>query len=69
MNNLAQILRAQGKVEDAEVRQENAVRLLQKVLGEHHPITLLVMDNLALTIQVCGNPAEAETMQRNILGL
>jgi tetratricopeptide (TPR) repeat protein len=51
MNNLALVLRDQGKYEQAEEMYRRALRLWETVLGKEHPFTLTGMDNLAVLLR------------------
>ena len=51
MDNLALVLRRQGKYEAAEEMHRRALQLTEKVLGPEHPSTLTSMDNLALLLE------------------
>jgi hypothetical protein len=59
MNNLAEVLRPQGKHDEAEALHREALHrealgLCEKVLGRDHPDTLMSMNNLAATLQCRG---------------
>ena len=60
MNNLAEVLRHQGKYEQAEEMRRQALGLRETVLGKEHPDTLMSMSNLAnvLSDQVSYEQAE-----------
>ena len=60
MNNLAMVLRYQGKYGTAEERLRRALELRKKVLGPKHPDTLTGMSNLALVLRSQGKYEEAE---------
>ncbi|RYP07907.1 hypothetical protein DL765_008977 [Monosporascus sp. GIB2] len=64
MNNLAKVLQNQGKYEEAEKIQRQALKLSQGVLGREHPSTLIRMNNLALILRNQGMLAEAEEKQQ-----
>ncbi|KAK5202618.1 Gluconate transport-inducing protein required for gluconate-H+ symport [Exophiala xenobiotica] len=59
MDNLAVVLRQQGKYEDAEQMQRQTLDLREKVLGEEHPSTLTSMNDLAEVLQQQGKYKEA----------
>ncbi|KAK1960990.1 hypothetical protein LY78DRAFT_560965, partial [Colletotrichum sublineola] len=46
MNNLALVLRSQGKYDEAEQMHRQKLELCKKVLGPNHPLTLGTRDNL-----------------------
>ena len=56
MNNLAEVLRDQGKYQAAEEMHRRALELKGKVLGPEHPSTLASMNNLGLVLR--GQAAE-----------
>jgi hypothetical protein len=47
MNNLATVLRYQGKYKQAEEMHRQTLGLCETVLGKQHPSTLRNMNNLA----------------------
>jgi hypothetical protein len=47
MNNLATVLRYQGKYKQAEEMHRQTLGLCETVLGKQHPSTLTNMNNLA----------------------
>ena len=59
MNNLAWVLRDQGKFEQAEEILRQAFRLRETVLGKEHPDTLMAMNNLAGVLRDQGKYEEA----------
>jgi hypothetical protein len=54
---------------EAKERQCNALEGCRGVLGEEHPRTLEIMDNLALVLQNQGKYAGAQHMHRHTLKL
>jgi tetratricopeptide (TPR) repeat protein len=60
MNNLAGVLRDQGKYEEAEEMYRQALRLRMMVLGKKHPSTLTSMNDLAGVLNDQGKYKEAE---------
>jgi tetratricopeptide (TPR) repeat protein len=69
MNNLAETLRAQGKLEGARKIQEQVLGIRRRVLGVEHPDTLTSMNNLALTLQDQGELKGARKIQEQVLGI
>jgi tetratricopeptide (TPR) repeat protein len=69
MNNLALVLRNQGKYKEAETMHRQELELSEKVLGKEHPDTLTSMNNLAEVLRDRGKYEEAEVMHRQTLGL
>ncbi|KAK5188427.1 hypothetical protein LTR96_011511 [Exophiala xenobiotica] len=59
MNDLAIVLRQQGKYEEAEQMHRQTLDLKKKVLGEEHPSTLDSINNLAAVLQQRGKHEEA----------
>jgi Tetratricopeptide repeat len=47
MSNLTNVLRNQGKYEEAEEIHRQTLRLSETVLGKEHPDILMSMNNLA----------------------
>ncbi|KXJ84796.1 P-loop containing nucleoside triphosphate hydrolase protein, partial [Microdochium bolleyi] len=64
VNNLAVVLRDQGKYEEAEAMQRRALDGYEKALGKHHPSTLTIVSNLALVLRGQVKYEEAESMNR-----
>jgi hypothetical protein len=50
MNNLANTLRAQGKLEEAAAMKKEVLEKMQRILGDEHPNTITAMNNSAITI-------------------
>jgi tetratricopeptide (TPR) repeat protein len=69
MNNLATVLRDQGKYEQAEEMYRQALRLRETILGKEHPDTLTSVDNLALLLSCQGKYEQAEEMHRQTIRL
>ena len=59
----------QGKYEQTEEMQFQAVRLKGTALGKEHLDTPMNMNNLALVLSHQGKYEQAEEMQRQVLGL
>ena len=59
MNNLALMLESQGKYEEAERINRQALALWETVLGKDYPDTLTSMNNLALVLKRQGKYDEA----------
>ena len=64
MNNLAMVLRNQGKYEQAEEMHRQVLKLSETVLGKEHPSTLTSMNNLAMVLSNQGKYEQAEEMLR-----
>ncbi|KAK3169846.1 hypothetical protein OEA41_009230 [Lepraria neglecta] len=69
MNNLAEVIRHQGKYEEAEEMHRQILALKETVLGKEHPHTLGSMNNLASVLDSQGKYKEAEEMHRQALAL
>jgi hypothetical protein len=54
MNNLAVLLKSQGKYKAAEPLYQETLRLREKVLGKEHPDTLTSINNLTLLLKSQG---------------
>ncbi|HOB97673.1 MAG TPA: tetratricopeptide repeat protein [Verrucomicrobiota bacterium] len=69
LNNLALVLRREGKLEEAEALQREALASRRKILtGDRLPVAES-LDNLAVVLRDCGKLAEAETHLRESLGM
>jgi tetratricopeptide (TPR) repeat protein len=69
MNNIAEVLSHQGRYEQAEEMDQQALRLMVTVLGTWHPSTLTSMNNLALVLSHQDKCEPAEEMHRQALRL
>jgi Tfp pilus assembly protein PilF len=69
IDNLAGVLRYQGKYKQADEMHRRALRLRETVLGKKHPSTLASMNNLALVLGDQGKYEQAEEMHRQALRL
>jgi len=67
MNNLAGVMREQGKYEDAEVMHQQALAAREMILGKEHPDTITSMNNLAGVMRDRGKYEDAEVMHRQAL--
>jgi ankyrin repeat protein/tetratricopeptide (TPR) repeat protein len=67
MNNLAAVLRDQGKYQEAESMHRQALATRERLLGKEHPDTLTSMNNLAAVLRDQGKYQEAESMHRQAL--
>ena len=67
MNNLAILLKAQGKLSKAEPLYRDALRCRRETLGDTHPDTLTSMNNLASLLSDQGKLSEAEPLCRDAL--
>ena len=64
MHNLASIYLAQGEMEGAKGLQMRALEGARQVLGNEHPNTLTVMENLADILRQLGDAISAETLRK-----
>ncbi|KAF2181607.1 kinesin light chain 1 [Zopfia rhizophila CBS 207.26] len=69
MNNVALVLRDQGKYAEAEKMHREELALSEKAVGKEHPDTLTSMSNVARALSGQGKYAEAEKMHRETLAL
>ena len=53
-NNLARLYKSQGRYEQAEPLYIQALELFRKLLGEDHPNTIVVRDNLEILREQMG---------------
>src|SRR5271170_4373899 len=67
MNNLAMVLRDQGKYEQAEEMFRQALRLRETVLGKKHPDILTSMYNLAYVLSNRKRFSEANALYQRAL--
>jgi len=75
LNNLASVLKRQGKLAEAEPLFREALEIEKKLLGNEHPTLAVSLRNLASLLRDQGRLDEAETvfgnaleMQRKLLG-
>jgi hypothetical protein len=68
MNNLALVLQAQGKYDEAETMIRRALAGRQTMLRPGHPETLTSVSILAGFLQAQGKYDEVEPMNRRALG-
>ncbi|KAJ6438980.1 fungal specific transcription factor domain-containing protein [Purpureocillium lavendulum] len=69
MNNLTNILCAQGKYNEGEAMGRESLALRQEVLGDKHPDTLASMNSLINILCAQGKYTEGEAMGRETLAL
>ena len=62
IGNMGNLLRAQGKLAEAEPYYREALEARRRVLGDEHPNTLISASNLALLLIDLGDPVEAERL-------
>ena len=67
MNNLAEILRAQNKLDDARKILEQVLEISRRILGDEHPHTFKSMNNLSLIYQALGDSDGARKIQEQVL--
>jgi tetratricopeptide (TPR) repeat protein len=67
MNNLAGLLKDQGKLSEAEPLLCDVLRCYRETLGDTHPNTLISMNNLAFLLNEQGKVSEAESLYRDAL--
>ena len=67
VNNLGELLYAQGKLEEAEVLFRRALEGSERVLGVDHPDTLTSVNNLGTLLEAQGKLEEAEVLYRRAL--
>jgi tetratricopeptide (TPR) repeat protein len=61
LNNLATLLKAEGRLTEAETYMREALETRRRVLGDEHPDTIASLNNLGTILLAEGKPAEAET--------
>ncbi len=57
-NNLAGLLQAQGKHEEAEPLHRRALKIFEEILGYDHPHTKTVRNNLNLLLEQVNKEAD-----------
>ncbi len=67
LNNLAELLRAQGRSGEAEPLFRQALAIREAALGPDHPNTAQSLNNLAALLWAQGRYGEAESMYRRAL--
>ena len=67
INNTGMLLRAQGKLAEAEPYLKEALDKRRRVLGEEHPDTLTSINNMGYLLDDQGRLAEAEPYYREAL--
>lgn len=67
LNNLAQILRAAGRLEEAEAYMLRALDIDESRFGADHPNVSRHLSNLAALLEASGRHAEAEPLMRRAL--
>jgi len=68
-NNLAEVLRTQGKLGEAEALHRRALAVWLTAVGEVHPDTATSYNNLAEVLRAQGKLGEAEDLQRRALAI
>ena len=69
LNDLAFVLREQGKIADAVALYRRTLDLRRRALGEEDPDTVITMSELELLLERQGNPAEAELLLRKVVAV
>ena len=67
LNDMAQLLLAQGKYDDAELLIRRALAITEKALGAEHPDTALRLGNLGSLLRIKGDFDAAEQLLRKSL--
>ena len=66
-NNLALLLKDQGKLDEAEPLFREALEVCRRTLGDSHPSTLASINNLGMLFKAQGKLIEAEPLLREAL--
>ena len=66
---VGQFERARGKYAAARHAEVEALKTARRVLGEKHPVTLILMNNLAETLRAQGDLAGARALQEQVLAV
>jgi eukaryotic-like serine/threonine-protein kinase len=67
--SLAQVLRQEGKNDEAIAMYRNAADVARRVMGPEHPDTLAVLNNFSDALRLTGQPKEAEAIARQTLAV
>jgi eukaryotic-like serine/threonine-protein kinase len=67
--NLPESLRNQGKLDEAEHMNREALATRRSLLGAAHPEVAQSLDHLAALLNLRGNPGAAETLEREALDM
>jgi len=67
MNNLAEVLSHQGKYDEAEVMYQQALAVMEMVLGKEHPETLSSVSSLANMLNHQSKHEEAKKIHQQVL--
>jgi tetratricopeptide (TPR) repeat protein len=63
LNNLANCLRQQGKLAEAEPLYQKALDLKKKIGGHFHQDLVMIMENYAKLLRAAGRESEAAKME------
>jgi len=69
LNSLAEVHRAQGRLEEAEALHKRALAIIEKALGPEHPDVATSLNNLADLYRALGKYAEVEPLHKRALGI
>jgi tetratricopeptide (TPR) repeat protein len=67
LNNLANLLQATNRLEEAEPLMRRALEIDEQSYGPHHPEVANYLHNLAHLLQATNRPAEAEPLVRRVV--
>ncbi|MEO1130730.1 MAG: serine/threonine-protein kinase, partial [Planctomycetota bacterium] len=67
MGMLANVVRKQGRLEEAEVLFRDLLRLQEETYGEGHRTTIVPRANLSMLLVQMGSPEEGEAMIRGVI--
>lgn len=68
LSHLGTVLEREGRFELALQHYRESLSVFQRILGEKHPYSRVVIIHLARTLGESGKAAEAETLFRKVLG-
>jgi tetratricopeptide (TPR) repeat protein len=69
LNNLAELLKTQGKYDEAEPLYRQAIGVWRTALGEEHPLVATGLNNLAVLLWNTGRSEEANVYGRQALAI
>src|SRR5262249_35683114 len=69
LNELGLLLQEQARFSDAQAPFERALVIRKQIYGPNHPLTTIVLNNLASVYSSEGHYSEAETLDRQALAI
>ncbi|MBZ0184830.1 MAG: tetratricopeptide repeat protein [Candidatus Obscuribacterales bacterium] len=69
LNNLANCLRSQGRLSEAEPLYQRALQVKEKALGPFHKDLMVILENYATLLKVSNRENEAAKLERRAQGI